>query len=68
MRRDHGRSGTRYLSIGIGAGVSRDLVLRVAAAGEGTAEFVVEGERMHGKAMRQVRRSAGRAEETAANS
>jgi hypothetical protein len=56
VRRDNHRGATRYFSVGVGEEVSRDLVLRVAQAGQGAAEFVVPGERMHAKAMRQVRR------------
>ncbi|ELR24909.1 von Willebrand factor type A domain containing protein [Acanthamoeba castellanii str. Neff] len=45
----------RVFALGIGAAVSRELVLGMAAAGRGTAEFVVPGERLESKVVRQLR-------------
>ena len=46
------RSKGRMFSIGIGSGVSSELVRGMAEAGGGRAVFVLEGERMQGKILR----------------
>lgn len=48
---------TRVFSFGVGSSVDANLVRRMAAAGCGAAEFVVEGESMDAKVMRQLRRA-----------
>ena len=48
------RSKGRMFSIGIGSGVSSELVRGIAEAGGGRAVFVLEGERMQGKILRLV--------------
>ena len=46
------RNSGRVFSIGIGSGVSSELVRGMAEAGGGRAVFVLEGERMQGKILR----------------
>ncbi|KJE94062.1 von Willebrand domain-containing protein [Capsaspora owczarzaki ATCC 30864] len=45
----------RYFALGIGSGVSHHLVEGIARAGKGNAQFVVDGERMETKVMRQLK-------------
>ena len=53
----HAATGTRCFAFGIGNDVSHALVTGVAAAGGGDAEFVVPGERMEEKVVRQLSRA-----------
>eukprot|EP01137_Pigoraptor_chileana_P018478 Opistho-2@78016 len=46
---------TRVFALGIGHSVSRHLVEGLARAGKGTAQFVVDGESMEAKVMRQLK-------------
>ena len=57
VREDQAATGTRYFSFGIGSGVSNGLVTGIAEAGCGASEFIVSGERMQGKIMRQMNRA-----------
>jgi hypothetical protein len=57
VRREGRREGTRFFAVGIGSGVSRGLVKGVGREGGGESVFVVEGERMQGKMMRQMNRA-----------
>jgi hypothetical protein len=47
----------RFFSLGIGNGVSRELVAGIARCGRGVAEFAADGERIDAKVMRQLRRA-----------
>eukprot|EP00834_Sanchytrium_tribonematis_P001033 NODE_22_length_42145_cov_1.310612.p7 type:complete len:534 gc:universal NODE_22_length_42145_cov_1.310612:28302-26701(-) len=47
----------RVYTLGIGSGVSTGLVNGLAIAGNGTAEYVIEGERMEKKCMALLKRS-----------
>jgi len=59
VRREGRREGTRFFAVGIGGGVSRGLVKGVGREGGGESVFVVDGERMQGKIMRQMNRAVG---------
>lgn len=48
---------TRIFPFGIGSGVSEHLIRAVAAAGNGTAEFLTNGEAMAPKVLRQLARA-----------
>lgn len=46
----------RVFTLGIGNNVSRALVAGVARAGNGTCEYVMDGERMERKIVKQLKR------------
>ena len=51
------QSRARVFSLGIGNSVSHDLVEGIASHGKGTAAFVIPGERMESKIMKQLQRA-----------
>jgi len=56
--RDH-RGRSAVFTIGVGSGVSHDLVEGLAEAGDGTAEFAAGSERLEAKVIRQLSRALG---------
>ncbi|ELR11799.1 von Willebrand factor type A domain containing protein [Acanthamoeba castellanii str. Neff] len=54
--RKHARD-TRVFALGIGSNVSMELVNGLAKAGRGYAEYVVSGERLEAKVLRQLKRA-----------
>jgi uncharacterized protein YegL len=54
-RKSNKKEFTRVFTIGIGSAVSHALVEGIARVGRGTAEFIIEGERMEPKVMKQLK-------------